>query len=323
MKSRKVLVTSRSFGSGLMDTEKMLLDAGLTVVRRGSTHQLSELKDDLADVEAWIAGTGMITAAHLDLAPKLKVIARYGVGYDAVDLNAAAARGIIVTNTPGANSESVADLALALLLGGLRTTSQGDTAVRKGDWGVIRGREIKGSRIGIAGFGRIGRALAERIVALGGTVLAYDPFLDSSAEVPSGCSVAGSFAELSACDAVSLHVPGGQCLIDQAWLDQAQNVVLINTARADLVDENAVAAALGSASLAAYGADTLDGEGRDSSASPLLDPMLRGRVTVTPHLGAQTVQAVDRMGAGAVQNTIQVLRGLDPLNPVFETRNPS
>ena len=115
-----VLVTSRSFGSGEYDPEAVLAEAGYRVVRAGSAHDLDELAPLLADADGWIAGTGPVTAAHLDLAPNLRGIARYGVGVDNVDLAAAAARGIPVTHTPGANSAAVAEHTLALLLTALR-----------------------------------------------------------------------------------------------------------------------------------------------------------------------------------------------------------
>src|SRR5699024_2105108 len=120
---------------------------------------------------AWIAGTGPVTAKHLALAPQLRILARYGVGTDAVDLAAAAAAGVPVSNTPGANSEAVAEHALALILATLRAVPAGDRRVRAGDWSVTRGRQVAGATAGVIGFGRIGRALAGRLAALGCTIL--------------------------------------------------------------------------------------------------------------------------------------------------------
>jgi len=244
------------------------------------------------------------------------VIARYGVGYDAVDLAAATAHGIIVTNTPGANSESVADLALTLLLTALRMVKAGDNAVRRADWAVIRGREISSLRIGVAGFGRIGRSFAARVSGLGASVLAYDPLISEVETLPKRHARAASFIELSACDAVSLHAPGGQRLVDATWLHSVRGMTLVNTARADLVDESATADAIRSGHLTSYAADTLDTESHGSGESPLLADDLADRVIITPHLGAQTVQAIDRMGVAAVNNVLLVLNGRSALNPV-------
>ena len=129
---------------------------------------------------AWIAGTGPVSAAHLDAAPRLRLVARYGVGVEAVDVAAAADRGVLVTNTPGANSDAVADHAVALMLALLRDITVGDRAVRGGDWQVRRGRQLGSVTVGIVGLGRIGRGVAARLQGFGTTVLGYDPYVDAS-----------------------------------------------------------------------------------------------------------------------------------------------
>src|ERR1700749_2849398 len=164
-----VLVTSRSFSTGTQDLVERLRAAG---------HDLAALDEPLGRAVGWIAGTGPVTAEHLRRAPQLRVVARYGVGVDAVDLVAAAARGVVVTNTPGANSDAVADHALALLLARLRDVPCGDRRVRRGDWSARRGRELGSLTVGVLGFGRIGRGVARRLAGFGATVLAHDPFLD-------------------------------------------------------------------------------------------------------------------------------------------------
>lgn len=314
--SGDVLVTSRSFSSGTVDVAARLLEAGYRVVTAPPTHAVSELAPLLDNAVAWIAGTGPVTDEHLSLAPRLRIVARYGVGFDAVDLVAAAARGIAVTNTPGANTESVADLALTLLLSSLRTVTAGNRRVRAGDWNALRGREIASLTVGVAGFGRIGRAFADRVLALGGRVLAFDPFLPAETKMRPGVSLAANAAALASCHAVSLHAPGGQRIVTADWLHGARDLALINTARADLVDESAVADALRTGRLASYAADTLDAEGHDADAGPLLAADLADRVILTPHLGAQTVDAVDRMGIGAVQNVLAALAGAPLPDPV-------
>lgn len=311
-----VLVTSRSFGSGSVDLVSALEAASCEVVFGDPHHNPDSLGPLLARADAWIAGTSPVTAGLLAQAPRLAVVARYGVGFDSVDLAAAEKSGIVVTNTPGANSASVADLALALLLGCLRTVKVGDRAVRSGDWSAVRGREIDGLEVGVAGFGRIGRLFAERVRALGARVLAFDPFLTSDEELPDGYRRAEDVAELASCGAVSLHAPGGATIVDATWLERADGLALVNTARADLVDEDAVAAALRDGRLASYSADTLASEAVGASRGPLLAEDLAGRVVITPHLGAQTVQAIDRMGFGAVANVLAVLGGDPPPNPV-------
>ncbi|MFC7404316.1 NAD(P)-dependent oxidoreductase [Georgenia alba] len=311
-----ILVTSRSFGGGRADLVTDLVGRGHHLVRGPSDHQLDALVEPLAAADAWIAGTGPVTAAHLDAGPGLRVVARYGVGFDAVDVAAATSRGIAVTNTPGANTEAVADHAVGLMLAALRKTVAGDRRVRQGEWDVVeRGHELGALTVGIVGFGRIGRGVAARLGGFGSVVLATDPMLTADELEAAGVSAA-SFDELAArCDLVTLHAPGGRTLVDERWLGRlARPPVLVNTARADLVDEPALATALREGRVAAYAADTLSDS--SSARSPLLDPALADRVTVTPHAGAQTWEAVDAMGRGAVENVLAVLAGRRPPNLV-------
>jgi D-3-phosphoglycerate dehydrogenase len=314
-----VLVTSRSFSSGVQDLVGTLRAAGLDVVRGPAGHDLPALREPLAQAVGWIAGTGPITAEHLAHAPRLRVLARYGVGVDAIDLPAAAARGVVVTNTPGANSDAVADHALALLLAGLRDVSGGDRRVRIGDWSVRRGRELGSLTVGVLGFGRIGQGVARRLAGFGTTVLAHDPFLDDERIRAAGAEPVSADELPARCDAVSLHAPGGRRVVDAGWLARArEGLLLVNTARADLIDEVAVAAALRSGRLTGYAADTLAAEGHDTD-SPLLADDLADLVVITPHSGAQTVEAVDRMGAAATADLLAVLAGTTPTHPVTST----
>ena len=311
-----ILATSRSFGDGDRNLTEELTERGHTVLRGPSGHDPAVLGEALATTDAWVAGTGPVTAEHMDAAPRLRVIARYGVGFEAVDVAAAAERGIIVTNTPGANSDAVADHAVALMLTALRSITAGDRRVRTGNWSVIRGRQLGTQRVGIVGFGRIGRGVAQRLSGFGSSVIAYDPFLDDMAYDAAG--VAGTnlndIGRVS--DIVSLHAPGGTTIIDAAWLARLEHpITLINTARADLIDESALAVALRDGRVRAFAADTLRGD-TAASDSPLLADDLADRVTVTPHFGAQTVEAVDGMGTIAVENALAVLEGREPPNPV-------
>jgi lactate dehydrogenase-like 2-hydroxyacid dehydrogenase len=264
----------------------------------------------------WIAGTGPVTAEHLDAAPLLRVIARYGVGVEAVDLQAAHDRGIIVTNTPGANSAAVADHAVGLMLAVLRGTTEGDRRVRAGNWSVLRGRELGSLSVGIVGFGRIGQGVAQRLHGFGSRMLVHDPWM-SNARIEAAGASAFPLARMAAvCDIVTLHAPGGPLLVDREWLASARpGLVLINTARPELIDESALADALRDGQVFGFGADTLRGDtsGQDS---PVLAADLAERVIVTPHFGAQTVEAVDNMGSIAVTNMLAVLAGDAPPHPI-------
>jgi D-3-phosphoglycerate dehydrogenase len=228
----------------------------------------------------------------------------------------AAERGILLTNTPEANAAAVADLTVALLLAALRPVTAGDRDVRTGAFAARRGRELGAMCLGLAGFGRIGRAVAARVRGFGCRLLVSDP-LASDAVLRDHGARRTDLAGLSAhCDAVSLHVPGGRCLVDRAWIDAARpGLLLVNTARADVVDEGAVAAALRQGRLSAYATDTLAAETTGAPA-PLLAGDLADRVVVTPHLGAQTIEAVDRMGLGAAEAVLDALAGRTPRHVV-------
>lgn len=311
-----VVVTSRSFSSGTLDLVQQLKASGLHVVRAATDHDPEALRQPLSQAVAWIAGTAPVTAQHFAMAPHLRVLARYGVGVDAVDLTAAREAHLIVTNTPGANSDAVAEHAIGLLMAALRGVPSGDARVRSGVWNVTRGRQLAGSIAGLVGFGRIGRGAAERLHGLGCQVLVHDPFVSDSVIREAGFEPASLESIRDNADVVSLHAPGGSTVVDKEWTEHAKRgQTIVNTARGELVDEHAVADALRSGRLFAYAADTLVHE--DGSAqSPLLATDLADRVVVTPHLGAQTVEAVDRMGSMAVQEVIAVLAGRPPQCPV-------
>ncbi len=309
-----VLATSRSFSSGDLDLIGELEAAGCRVFTGPSDHDLERLRPLLADTTYWIAGTGPVTAAHFNAAPRLRLVARYGVGTEAVDLAAAGARGIVITNTPGANTDAVADLAVALMLAALRDIPASDRRVRAGDWRVQRTRQLGQLTVGIVGLGRIGRAVAARLGGFGCTVLGHDPFITAPQPTLVGVNrvEVDELAERS--DIVTLHAPGEEALVDAAFLDRVKpTAILVNTARANLVDEQALAAALRAGRLHRYAADVLGSEA-GNAANPLLDEDLLDRTVFTPHAGAQTVEAVDRMGRGAVDAVLAMIRAEDPPN---------
>lgn len=311
-----VLVTSRSFSSGDLDLAGELEAVGARIVTGPSTHDLDALRPLLADATAWIAGTGPVTAAHLDAAPGLQIVARYGVGYEAVDVEAAAARGVLVTNTPGANTGAVADHAVALLLAGLRDVPQGDRGVRAGRWAVQRTRELGTLTVGIVGLGRIGRAVAARLSGFGPRLLGFDPWVPPAELDRLGIEGVDLDTLAARSDVISLHVPGEEVVVDARLLGLVRpGLVLVNTARATLVDEPALAQALRAGRLRSYASDVLGSEAGDH-ANPLLADDLLDRTVLTPHSAAQTVQAVDGMGRGAVDAVLAHLRGDQPPNLV-------
>ncbi len=311
-----VLVTSRSFSSGDLDLAGELTEAGCQIITGPSDHNLKVLRPQLASATAWVAGAGPVTADHLAAAPNLQIVARYGVGVDAVDLAAAAERGLLVTNTPGANSGAVADHAVTLILAALRDVAAGDRGVRAGRWAVRRTRQLGELAVGIVGLGRIGREVASRLNGFGSTLLGYDPWVSPAELDRLGIERIGLDALARRSDVVTLHAPGEAVLVDAAWLGLTRShLVLVNTARAGLVDEAAVAGALRAGRLRTYATDVLGSEA-GSHGNPLLADDLVDHTLFTPHAAAQTVEAVDQMGRGAVDAVLAHLRGEQPPNLV-------
>lgn len=294
-----VVVTSRSFGAGRSDPAAALAAHGLAVVRADVDHDLDALAEPLSGAVAWIAGAAPVTAAHLERAPALRLLARYGTGVDAVDLDAARHRGVMVTNTPGANAAAVAEHTVALMLACLRHVVAADRRVRAGQWPAMRGRELGAATVGIIGLGEVGRRVADLVGSFGATVVVHDPFVD----VRKATSLPLE-ALLARADVVTLHRPPGDApVIDAAACARMRDdAVLINTARPGLVDEAAVAAALHAGELGAVGTDVV--EGAVGAPSVLLSAP---RTVVTPHCAAQTIEAVDRMGGSAVDEVVRVI----------------
>lgn len=295
-----VLISTRSFSTGNVDLFKILNDSGCEVRKISTNHDVNEIKPDLNDAVAWIAGVAPITDEMLSLAPNLKIISRYGVGVDAVDLESAKKRGVLVANTPGANSNSVAELALAHILSALRKLPISNSNVRALDWSPIRGQEINGLIIGVVGYGKIGRLVAHKLSLLGAKILIYDPFVTDAQTVD--LDTLNKKSQL-----VTLHTPGNEVIINKLWIDKAPaGQIIINTARANLINESDVAEGLRSNKLSFYAADSISNE-NSLSQSPLLSSDLASTTLFTPHLGAQTIEAIDLMGSMAVENVLAVL----------------
>jgi len=253
--------------------------------------------------------------------PQLRCVANVAVGYDNVDLEAAARRGVTVTNTPGVLDDATADLTFGLILAATRRLAEGDRLVRSGrdwSWGMhfMLGRGLQGKRLGIVGLGGIGRKVAERARAFG-MEIAYHSRHRAPAEVEAALGARWQPLEelLATADVVSLHVPlTGETrhLIGSAELATMKpSAVLVNAARGPVVDERALAAALADGTIAAAGLDVYEHE-------PRVEPALLGldNVVLVPHLGSATVETRTAMAVLAARNAISVLSGQGPLTPV-------
>ena len=313
-----ILVTATSYGqhdAGLR-SELEAAVGRVTYNETGRPLSSSQLAALLPGVDGFIAGLDAIDAAALAAADGLRVVARYGVGVDNVDLAAAAARGIVVTNTPGANARSVAELTVALLLLLARPVLRAAAETRAGGWPRLPGLSLAGKTVGLVGFGAIGRQTARLLAGFDCRLLAYDPLLNEATAAALGVRPAGLDELLAASDFVSLHAPvtPATCgMVNVAFLARMKpGAALVNTARGELVDEAALLGALTSGRLRGAALDAFAAE-PPGGDNPLL---ALPNVIATPHMGAHTDGATTAMGRMALANCLAVLRGEEPTHRV-------
>lgn len=325
MKGR-ILVTARSFRNLEGEHQDLLRRAGYELVFSPYDRPLQpgELIELIGDAVAVIAGLDSFTREVFEHAPQLRVVSRFGVGVDNVDLDAATEHGIVVTITPGANAVAVAELTFLLILALSRHLILHDRWVRAGEWKRASGVELIGSTLGIIGLGRIGREVATRARAFGMRIVFTDPAPPPEDQVRALEAIAMPLNELlSISDVVSLHLPltsETYHLIGARELALMKpNALLINTARGGLVDEQALYEALKERRLAGAAFDVFEKEPPDDSPLLRLDNFI-----ATPHIGSATVQTTRRMGIMAAQNALAVLEGRRPegvVNPqVYSSR---
>lgn len=271
--------------------------------------------------EAVLAGAELYSREVLEKLPDLKVISRYGVGFDAVDLEAADELGIVVTITPGVNHHSVAEQAFALLMGTARLTRSQDRAVRCGEWERALTPRVWGSTIGIVGLGRIGQAVATRAIGMGMQVLAYDPFPNQAFVAEHQIKLVDLDELLQHSDYVTLHLPVTPDTIDIINSDTLAKMksgsVLINTARGGLVDEEALIEALQSGHLRAAGLDVFKKE-----PLPVESPLIKlENVLLSCHIGGLDQESHRDAYAMAAQNIVKLYQGEWPEECVVNLKN--
>ena len=268
----------------------------------------AELLRRVADKDALISVlTEKIDAEVLEAGPALKIVANIAVGYDNIDVHAAARRGVIVTNTPDVLTEATAELTWALILGIARRVAEGDRLVRAGGWkgwalDFMLGTELRGKQLGILGRGRIGRAVAAKAAAFGMTAvfakhdMPFDALLVSS-------------------DVISIHVPGTpetrHLFNKKTFARMKRTAFLVTAGRGSVIDEEALVWALQERLIAGAALDVYERE-------PQMPPELRQfeNVLLAPHLGSATRETRTAMAELAARNVLSVLAGSDPLTPV-------
>ena len=257
-----------------------------------------QLAIDMADADAIVVRSATkVTAALINAAPRLRVIARAGTGVDNVDVPAASARGIVVMNAPGANSISVAELAVGLILSMARHLPAADAAMKQGKWEKKKflGEEVRDKTLGLAGLGRIGQEVARRAAAFGMRIIAHDPFISEQVAGDLGVELVSLDDLFARADYVSLHMPSNdktRHIVNAERLTRVKKGIrIVNTARGDLIDEKALADAIESGQVGGAALDVFDKE-------PTVDQRLQmlPQVVATPHIAASTREGQELVG---------------------------
>ena len=273
------------------------------------------IRAEAADADAILTTYAAIDAKTVAALKSCKVIARYGIGVDNIDLEAARSAGITVTNVPDYCVEEVADHTVALLLAVWRKIVTGNQIVRNDGWGIAQlrpVRRLRGRQLGMIGFGHIGRAVAARATTFGLELRVFDPYIDDSALAGTGIQRIEELDELlSGSDIVTIHAPltsGTKDLIDSAAIERMKDgAVLINTSRGPIVDTKAVATALAQGKLSGAGLDVFDEEPPDTGLLSSLETLV-----ATPHAAFYSDEAIAESQTKAATSIVTVLSGGEP-----------
>jgi D-3-phosphoglycerate dehydrogenase len=321
----RVVVTDDRFGS--YEEEKSVLDSIGCSIEVCNLANGQEAVAKLQDAEGILVNMFPMTADVIRSLLACRVLSRYGVGYDNIDVAAATAKGIWVTRVPDYGFEEVSDHALAMLLALARNLPQVDQRVREGGWNLkneYRNHRIRGCVLGIVGFGLIGRTLCRKVTGLGlARVLVYDPYLDGKVISRCGAEAVDLSTLLAAADFVSLHVPLSaetKALIGKEEFRRMKpNAILVNTSRGPVVNERDLVWALENGTIGGAGLDVYENE-------PLApDSRLKSfpRVILTDHTAYYSEEAVVELKRKAAENVAEVLTGGTPRYPVNRPELPA
>jgi D-3-phosphoglycerate dehydrogenase / 2-oxoglutarate reductase len=305
----KILLTSTSFQDSPGRHHKMLDDTGFSVDRLRGPLPEKDLLGIIHLYDGIICSDDQYTEEVIKLGAegKLKIISKYGVGLDSINLEAARKYGVKVTNCPDVNQVTVAEHVFALLLTFFRNVHhEYNATTMQGKWIRTIGHDLYGKHLGIVGLGRIGKELAKRALAFGLTVSTYDPCIDEDFIATHGISRFNELAEMtSACDIISLHLPlkkETEKIISAGIISNhiKKGLYLVNTSRAKLVDCEALVHALKSGHIAGYLTDVAEVEPIEKD-HPLIG---MENVIITSHVGSRTYENIERQGVIAVKNLI-------------------
>ena len=306
----RILVTPRSVTSEGHPALERLTRAGFEIVMppAGKMPAASDLKQLLPGCVGWLAGVEPITDDVLSAASDLRVISRNGTGVDAIDLESARRRGIEIRRADGANARGVAELAIGMILALARSLPFSDAAIKAGGWSRRKGFELEGKTLGVVGYGKIGRIVAALARGLGMQVVGHDPFAEQSDQSLDAPLVHLVYLDevFALSHVITLHCPppaDGRPLVDARRLGLAKpGVVIVNTARHELVDIPALVAAIERGHVAGAALDVFDAEPPIERSHLASD-----RILATPHIGGFTDESVDRAVDVAVTNLLEAL----------------
>lgn len=300
----KVYVTPRSISLNGHPSLEKLKNAGFEVIlgppgKRPTEEEQSKI---LPDCVAYLAGTEPIQEKVLKTAKNLKIISRNGVGIENIDLDAAENLGIEIATTPGSNAQGVAELSINLMLTSARSVISCNENLKKGEWKRVKGIELAGRILGVIGTGSIGKKVINMALGLGMKVLGHDLRPDENFDPSPDFKYALLDELLMKSDVISLHCPPSEkpLLDDNAIKKLKSGVILINTARAGLVEEKPILEALNKKKIRTYATDVYKTE------PPGFDDLIsHENVICTPHIGAYTEESIDRAAEDAVDNILK------------------
>jgi D-3-phosphoglycerate dehydrogenase len=314
----KILLTTTSFQDTPGAHHQLLASAGFEIVTERGPLPESRMLELAGGFDAFLCGDDAITRAVIEKSlPRLKIISKYGIGVDKIDVKCATEKKIPVLFTPGVNHTTVAEHTFLLLLALERNLLFATDATRKGEWKRKTGHELLAKTIGIVGLGRIGKEVAIRARAFGMEPIGYDIYWDEAFAKQHGVKRAGSLDEIwAASDYISLHTnltPETRDLVSAKTIAKMKKGVLIlNCARGEIVHTADIVAALKSGQVGGYGTDVLDQE-----PPPADHPLLHlPNCVVTPHIASRTFESVVRQATTSVQNLLNAAKGEKPIAQV-------
>ena len=313
----KILITPRSFTSASKKPLEMLEEKGYEIIKNETGKPLNEREMLLLikDVDGIIIGIDKLNVEIIRQTCNLKVISKYGVGVDNIDIKAATEQGIVVTNTPMANIDAVADIAFALMLALARKIPEANRETKAGNWKKFIGTSVWRKKLGVIGLGKIGRQVVKRAQGFEMEILCYDIIQDEEFARQFGVRYVDLEVLLKESDYITIHAPLSDAtrnMIGYKELEMVnENSFIINTSRGGIIDESALYDALKNNKIKGAGLDVYEKEPPENS--PLME---LENVIMLSHNGAYTEEAIANMGIESAQNLIDVLEGREPENRI-------